>query len=997
MLRHGTLCLLMSGLHLLPGCCAYAVGNDPEIVLHDYFDIAVGSVAGTEVTGRLNLERNRHAPTTPVPADYAFTVVEDSSNGMFVLHNQRDAEGRLFGVFRVSAGETAQRGIYELLIDLRESGEMKQRLSVVINVVPETQWQRFLDRVVPFVDGSERLTGRRSPLGDDDVTRMIEELEANDGAFADMQFYGVTTAAVVARIGLKGLSRELSEASGRIGALGKAYHRTRNSQARTRLRHTLYRALIKYIDGFPLQNFADSRFLGHSDRTHQWRFADGISGAGALIAADMYKDIEQGHAIAASARDSIVRFLRYINFDLPAEWRLPSHRRYFAGSGLAESNGAWSDANRHHRMRSWVTMPVVMRDYNQPLTDVKWWYDDYEPFKTAGTTLLPGWQPSGSFADLKYWLETNVLYAHTFGQSGVLPDGGISHHVGHRQDLAFWAYGFEWLTDTAVDAFGFLANTPWQVSDDVYTKTAEFLLFAYQRLIFESGIDFQVTGRSFYKDAGTFGRKRLVRGIDRLFDSRLGASDFPGAVELRHFRNQLVDESHEYSTNSAFWVNDFMVHRRGANQDEQGFYMSVKMNSARSRGAESFHVDGIGFHNGSGVLQVMVDGDEYDKARYRWDWHALPGITEELRTDPTPLQSEANLFSSRHFAGVASNGTNGLAAFDYSSDNPYASVEAGKAWFFAEDRVLALGNNVRRVRNTDGSDGEPVITTVDQAVWKTDITWWLGGDAASRHISRGDSVDLVLRSNGNSWFHQNRTGYFVIGRGTVNLMLRGGASIRDSDPGDSAGIEVFHLAVDHGKNPDGSGETSKYAYVIVPNVAADEMSALMADIERETDFINNPTIQGLRTRSGDIEIVQVAFRGPGAADFTNGLRISTDKAAIVQLQRGGEQWEVTVQDPTHHVDDSAVEALDRFGHILNQEANRIVISLNIPLKPGRYHYRTQGPEPRFFRGQTARVEVASDGVRQVTVELPDRQDADVYGSKQDLYAGMPASFSVPVE
>ena len=31
-------------------------------------------------------------------------------------------------------------------------------------------------------------------------------------------------------------------------------------------------------------------------------------------------------------------------------------------------------------MRSWATMPVIWYDYNRPLTELPWWYGDYEPF-----------------------------------------------------------------------------------------------------------------------------------------------------------------------------------------------------------------------------------------------------------------------------------------------------------------------------------------------------------------------------------------------------------------------------------------------------------------------------------------------------------------------------------------------------------------------------------------------------------------------------------------
>ena len=114
----------------------------------------------------------------------------------------------------------------------------------------------------------------------------------------------------------------------------------------------------------------------------------------------------------------------------------------------------------------------------------------------------------------------------------------------------------------------------------------------------------------------------------------------PGLAALRA---AMINGTHEQSGTTAFWVNDYLVHRRGG-AGETSYFTSVKMQSARTRGAESFS-NNQGFHNGSGVLLVKVDGDEYNDSRQSWDWHALPGVTEELRTDELPKQSDANEFN----------------------------------------------------------------------------------------------------------------------------------------------------------------------------------------------------------------------------------------------------------------------------------------------------------------------------------------------------------------
>ena len=593
-------------------------------------------------------------------------------------------------------------------------------------------------------------------------------------------------------------------------------------------------------------------------------FFRSISGAAVLIYRDLVEDANDGVKRASDVRARLFRLLQQVNFDLPENWRLPTHVRYYLPNRLAHSSGAWADANRHHRTRSWAMMPVIWHDYKRPLTELPWWYRDYQPFASEGTSILPEWEPSGSFADLQAWLESTVRFAKRYGQSGLLPDGTISHHVGRRQDMAFWAYGFEWMAGTSFEAVSLLADTPWRISNALYDQVADFILFAYPKLIYEDGIDFQTVGRSHYQAAlARFGSNRLAKGINTILDARSADTVIARESDLTGLRTAMLANTHMNSGNTAFWANDYMVHRRGDGDGEAPYFMSVKMQSARTRGAESFSSSPNGFHNGSGVLLVKVDGNEYNGSRYRWDWHALPGLTEGLRTDPTPQQSDKNLFNPNHYAGTASNGRYGLAAFRYASDDPYTSAAANKGYFFLEDYALALGNDVRRVRNTDGSNGQSIITTLDQAAWDGAITYRLNGAGTDSMIAADTDIDTTFPVTGNSWFHQDGIGYVILPAGKVNVLLRGGSGVVDSDLSDTASDNVFHLAIDHGTDPNGLGAKGQYAYLLIPNVSSADMPGVMSGIEASLDTINTATVQGHRHSDGGLELVQLAFYAGG--------------------------------------------------------------------------------------------------------------------------------------
>ena len=969
-------------------------------VFSHYFDIASGSPSGTEVVGRINLERNRNAAASPIPDDYSFAIIEDDSGGMFELRGERGGDGRLFGVFRVADGKEAQSGSYALRVEMRQDATVLARFAAPVNVVERTQWEIYHERAVDFVSSKSRLTGREN-YSDAEVAAWIAELEEGDGAFEGLSFYAAASETEWLAIGNGTLTEELEQAANRIGGLGKAYLRSDTygpsgeDADGDRLRNAIYLALIAYVDHFPLNDFANFEAVGYGHRTHQWLFSDPIGGAAVLVYADLVADMNDGVERAGQAKERLFRFLQHVNFDLPEGARQPDNRRYYLPDRLAESSGAWADANRHHRMRSWVTMPAIWRDYNRPLTELPWWYDDYEPFSAELTSILPEWQPSGSFADLKVWLETNARFARRYAQSGLLPDGTISHHVGRRQDIAFWAYGFPWMTGTSFDAVDLLADTRWKIGNAPYDQAADFVLYAYPRVIYKDGIDFQAVGRSHYAgDTRDFGSDALAGGIDNILGARSNDTVVSREFELTDLRTRVLDRTHEASGNTAFWANDYMVHRSGGEVGEQPYYMSVKMQSARTRGAESISRSN-GFHNGSGVLLVKVDGNEYNDSRFRWDWHALPGVTEELRTDRTPRQSDSNLFNPNHFAGTASNGRHGLAAFRYASDDPYASAAANKGYFFVRDYALALGNGVRRVRNTDGSDAESIVTTVDQAAWDTALTYRLHGAVAAVLILNGTTLDTSLEIAGPSWFHQDRIGYVILPSGTMSMRMRGGDGVTDSDPSDTDSGNVFHLAVDHGTAPDGTGARSQYAYVLVPNVGAADMPGVMTDIENNLETVNTDAVQGHRYADGTLDLVQLAFYSAGTASFAGGFTVTVDKPALVQLHRVRDGWNIAVQDPTHHADTAAIASSEVFEHILLPGANQIAVDVKLRLRPGVYTYDTQGTDVRFVAGQTADVTDRGDGASRVTVNLPDGQDSFDYEYREELYAGMPAVVNIP--
>lgn len=86
-------------LHLLVGMfiCIFpqfsAIAQ--ETVFANYFDIPTDSSAGTEVTGRIHLERNKDVLTRPIPKGYRFEIIKQPEDKLFRIDSSPDTNDSL--------------------------------------------------------------------------------------------------------------------------------------------------------------------------------------------------------------------------------------------------------------------------------------------------------------------------------------------------------------------------------------------------------------------------------------------------------------------------------------------------------------------------------------------------------------------------------------------------------------------------------------------------------------------------------------------------------------------------------------------------------------------------------------------------------------------------------------------------------------------------------------------------------------------------------------
>lgn len=931
-----------------------------ERVFADYFDIPTASSAGTAVTGRIHLERNKDVRTRPVPASYGFEALSASP---FKLSTERDAAGRVYGVFRVAAGRELREGEYCVDVVLKDGKKELERFTVKIHVVPQTLWSTLYSRYAPETLKNPRLYGRKKPT-DAQVAADIEELERGKGRFVGFKSYTAHPSEYPGQISkhdhsLGGtIEYDWEKVAVRLGGLGYAYATSDvygpqgDAAKRERLRNALMLGLKEYmgsvsiegddvlVDGKPIgpytgdgfSRLVDHKWAGVQISTHQWTLTDPLVVPCVYLMPYILEGEASGNARCVALKDAMLRYFQlFMSVIEPRRAIDDPQQRWGEIANPGQSSGAWADANIGHRSRTMMALPLLWADYNRPMTYVPYWYEDFyggKPYE--GFTFAHGWSPHGVMRDLAYWLSKTNVPTRRYGQSGFQPDGTISHHIGHGTDAAMVAYGFEWLTALNV-GYNYLKGTPYEVSAATLQFELDRLLDVYPWLFYNGGMDYLVSGRSFLEDQSRFVENTYQKGVKSLLKAIGKRRDVMRKDSLRRVAAAIADGTDGRSGNKAYWVNEFMLHRRGG---DKPFYASVKLKSERTVGAEDFDLrTRHSWHMGYGVMQLKIKGDEYSRpVLANYDWHALPGLTEEWRTDSLPLEggSQASLPGANKIAGVLSDGTDGMAMYHHLPSEDYSSATARKSYHFMGDRIFAVGSGIRRLRSGQGAE---LATFMEQGALDSPLT--VSGGGLDCVIAPGESrcVDLPVREM--MYVHIGKRAYVLFPEGDVRLRILTGDSVNVTDRSLDVGPRrgSFILALMHVSNP-AAGE---YTYAVVPHATAKDKAVIIKEMSA-VKVLRSPVGHAVKLPDGHL---QAAFFEAGKMDV-GGELISADRPAQLMLKSDT----MAVGNP-----------------VPCDNAGELNLEMPCPLPSGTYPYTCGGIYPRAGRN------VYVDG-RAVRVELP---------------------------
>lgn len=968
-----------------------------ERIFANLFDIAINSPEGTEVIGRIHLERNKDVLVRPIPKGYHFEILKQDTRNLFRLDTKYDLSNRIMGVLTVDKGKVIgnEPDSYHMTLALKDGTKLLNKFTIKIQIVKKTLWSLFNERYTPNTLNSNRLYGRTN-YSDDEVVAKIWELKRNNGQFEGFKCYTAHPQDYKGQFdgtdeydSSGTIEYDWEKVAQQIGGLGYAYATSKrygpqgDPNKRKELRDALYQAILTYtkavpvegrdllIDGKPIGNCTGDGFsllqshklAGHQIPTHQWQMTDALVVPSLYLMPDLLEGMKNGDKTSLQVHDALIRYYQIFmsivkdrrSIDNPKE-------RWGEIQDTLYSSGAWTDANLGHRSRTMLALPIIWADYNRPLTYVQYWYSDFyqdKPFK--GFSFMPGWNPSGVVSDVSHWMTKYDIPAHKYIQSGFQPDGTVSHHIGHATDAAMVAYGFEWLTDCNT-GYAYFKNTPYQIADKYYQFQLDRLLKVYPSLFYKQRMDFLVSGRSYLSDLQSFVTKTHLRSANAMLKARSKNTQLNGVEDLQEVCKQLKEKTFEYSGTNAYWVNEFLVHRRGKN--ERPFYASLKLKSERTVGAEDFDKVRKSWHLGYGILQLKVNGDEYSEGVLKnYDWHAVPGLTEEWRTDPLPSKggAQASLPGENKISGVLSDGKAGMGIYHHLPKENYSSASGFKSYHFIEDKIIALGNGISRRRPGQGKD---IVTFIDQSVLNSPLTLCINGEA--RSIKPGESVNIKENIKDICWLHQGQKGYIILPKKQLQLLIKTGKEVNITDLKIANNKPNFIIAVSHGNTP-GEVQDNNYAYYLLPNVSKEEMSQKVKTLQTDIAFKQNKAT-GHAVYSITDKTWQYAFFQPGTLSV-GGTNINSEDTAMIMLRDNGNSWTLSANNP-----------------MPDGKKQRMTFHLSTQLPEGIYNYQVGGVYPR--KGETVTVTKEAKGCK-VVIELPDARDEKLYNYQTELYGAIP--------
>jgi chondroitin AC lyase len=466
---------------------------------------------------------------------------------------------------------------------------------------------------------------------------------------------------------------------------------------------------------------------------------------------------------------------------------------------------------------------------------------------------------------------------------GLKPD--MSFH--HRTDnvISTLTYGSNYASSFAYWAAK-TAGTKFSYSDQLLQLVVNYFLDGIcQSLVYRTSPDPGAMNRD-------ISRRNALEQEDNSLPQNLLTATTWRAKELQEVldvRNGKTKPN--FTRDRYFWYSHYYTHQR------PNYFASVRMHSARANNMEEPHnEEGIRNHfYGDGSLFISRTAHEFNNIFPVWDWRKIPGATI-MQKPEIPHWRQLAKKGLTDFSGGVSDGTYGVAAFDFAS--VHDPLKAHKSWFFFDKEIVCLGTaitadtamSVASTLNQCLLNGQVVVssqnknTTLQTGKHSLQNISWVLHDSVAYIFPKATNVQLNNTEAVGSWRQINHQAW-----ATDEPVKR----------------NVFTLWLDHGVQPQNAG----YAWIVVPNMSAASTAIYNKQLPVKI-IANTADLQAVQHTA--LERTGIVFYKAGSIKINDKLTLATNQPCIIMIKaKGAIVLAIAVTDPTQKLSNLQLKVNER--------------------------------------------------------------------------------------
>ncbi len=314
------------------------------------------------------------------------------------------------------------------------------------------------------------------------------------------------------------------------------------------------------------------------------------------------------------------------------------------------------------------------------------------------------------------------------------------------------------------------------------------------------------------------------------------------------------------------------------------FSAVILMSSTRTERYEAINGAGSnGWHLGDGALFIYgSEAHNYDSDYHQGlDKMMIPGTTvSSTPRVPQQYTADTNLKNRHEFVGGASHGIYAASAMylKYNTSDDIqgltSDLRAQKAYFFFDGEIVCVGSGINASNTEEINVGDVYTIVGNHTLNKTASVYYaigVNGEAikTSDKATVYEGVDYITV--------ETFGGYYFPTKEDVTIKHSGASANR-----------YGQIYINHGTAP----QDEKYAYVVLPEMTADEVAAYAA----------NPDIVVVRAHNFVSVVREVSSNTTGYVfwygTYAEGVRSST-ASVVVKVDNKDGSFDYSVSDPTH--------------------------------------------------------------------------------------------------